>query len=47
VLCRYEEAGEIGDRRRRAEALGQEGEKLPDVASVGLQRRRGEPALVA
>ncbi len=43
----WSEADEVGDRRRRAEALGQEGEKLPDVAPIRLQRQGGEPALVA
>ena len=41
--------GEIGDRGRRAEALGEEGEELPRVAAVSLDGARdmplaGEPA---
>ena len=37
--------GEIGDRRRRAEPLGEKGEKLPGVAAVGLDRARRQPPL--
>ena len=38
--------GEIGDRRRRAEALLEKGEKLPGVAAVSLDRARRQAPLV-
>ena len=38
--------GEIGDAGRRAEALPEEGEKLPGVAAIGLDRARRQAPLV-
>ena len=38
--------GEIADAWRRAEALCEEGEKLPGVAAIGLDRARRQAALV-
>ena len=38
--------GEIGDARRRAEALLEKGEKLPGVAAVSLDRARRQAPLV-
>ena len=42
-----QQTGEIGDIGRGAEALVQEGQKLPDVAPIRLQRLAREPPLVA
>ena len=39
--------GYVGNRRRAAEMPGEEGEELARVALIGLQRERGQPALVA
>ena len=39
------EIGEFGDARRRAEPLGEEGEKLARVAPIGLDRVGRKPPL--